>query len=213
MKGLILKDFYTVKSFGKQYGLVLAFMLIWAIFMKTISFIYIYSIMLGAMMILSMVSMDEAVSFNRFALTMPVNVRMLIKEKYLFFIITTGMGIVISIAINIIMILLPLRAFQTFDWREILPVLAVFVIGTSIALPVIFKIGAEKGRYAYIAAMLGMAAIIYGAVKLCDYYGISLDGLETVSGALYGIIFAAICIISLVISYLSSVRMIKDRQW
>lgn len=213
MKGFVLKDLYTIKSFGKQYGLVLAFMLIWAIFMKTIAFIYVYSIMMGAMMILSVISLDEAVSFNRFALTMPVNARMLIKEKYLLFIITTGMGAVISVATNLIMILLPFQAIQEFSWREMMPVLTVFVIGTAIALPVIFKMGAEKGRYAYIAAMLGMGAVIYVGVKMCHHYGISLDGMETMSGVLYGGAFAVICIISLVISYLASIRLIKNKQW
>lgn len=213
MKGLILKDLYTVKSFARYYGMVLAFMMIWAFFMKELSFIYIYSIMLGAMMILSVASQEEAVSFNRFALTMPVNTKMLVREKYFLFIITTGVGMIISFTINIIMILLPFQEFQMLIWRDVLPVLTVFVIGTSVELPVIFKLGVEKGRYVYIAVMLGMAAMIYAGVKICDYYDISLDVMETTSGALYGMIFVLICVISLVISYLISIRAIKNREW
>lgn len=213
MKGLILKDLYTIKSFGKQYGMVMAFMLIWSVFMKTASFIYVFPIMLGAMVILSVITLDEAVSFNRFALTMPVNVKTLIGEKYLLFIITISMGAAFSLLVNLIMLLFPFPVFEGFNWREIMPVLSLFVVGTSIAFPVIFRKGAEKGRYAYISAMLGMGAIIFIGVKLCIKYDISLDVLETMSGVLYGGIFAVICIGSLVLSYLVSVRLTKNRQW
>lgn len=213
MKGLILKDLYTVKSFGKQYGMVLVFMLIWSVFMRTASFIYVFAIMMGAMVILSVVSLDEAVSFNCFALTMPVNVRTLIKEKYLFFIITTGIGIGVSLIINLIMMLLSFQAFMTFGWRELLPVLTVFAVGTAIALPVIFSKGVEKGRYAYIAAMLGMGAVICIGGRWCTHNGISLDELETMPGILYGGIFALICIISLGISYFVSIAVTKNKQW
>ncbi len=213
MKGLILKDLYIIKSFGKQYGMVLAFMLIWSVFMKTSSFIYVFAIMMGAMVILSVITLEEAVSFNRFALTMPISVKTLIREKYLLFIITISIGVAVSLLSNLLMILLPFLTFEGFSLREILPVLTIFVVGTSITLPVIFQKGAEKGRYAYIASMLGMGAMIYIGVKICINFDISLDGMETMSGVLYGVIFAVICIVSLVISYLVSVRLTKNKEW
>ncbi len=213
MKGLILKDLYAIKSFSKQYGMVLAFMLIWSVFMKDSSFIYVFSIMMGAMVIFSVISLDEAVSFNGFALTMPVSIKTLIKEKYLLFIITISIGTVFSLFVNFIMILLPLQSFEGFHLREIMPVLSLFVVGISAAFPIILKKGVEKGRYVYIAAMLGIGAVIYIGAKICINYEISLDAMENMPGILYGGIFAVICIGSLAISYLVSVKLTKNKQW
>ena len=213
MKGLILKDLYLVKSFGKHYISLLLFMAVWGVVMKAVAFLCIYSILLGAMVILSVIALDDAVFFNRFALTMPISERTLIKSKYFLFVITIAVGAVIAGLISGISTVLPFKLNQNFDWNEIMPSVTVMVVGTAIAFPVILRKGAEKGRYVYMAAMLGMGGIIYAAVKLCLRYNISLDALETVPVVIYGILFAGICVISLVISYLVSVRMVQNKEW
>ena len=81
MKGLLMKDLYLVSNFKKQYGLLLLFIGGWSIFTQSFSFLAMYTILLGGMMTFSIMSMDEAVHFNRYALTMPVSVRTLVKEK------------------------------------------------------------------------------------------------------------------------------------
>ena len=65
MKGLLLKDLNMLKRYGKQYGIVFAIMSVWAIGMKSISFVSMYSILLGGMLVLSTMTLDEAVNFNR----------------------------------------------------------------------------------------------------------------------------------------------------
>ena len=96
---------------------------------------------------------------------------------------------------------------------EIMPSVTLFVIGTAIAFPVILRKGTEKGRYVYIASMLGMGGIIYVAAKICQKNNIPLDALEAIPGVLYAAVFAGICIISLVISYFVSVRAVKNKEW
>lgn len=221
MKGLILKDLYIIKSFGKQYGIAMACMTVWAVFMKQVSFIYTYAIVMGAMLILSTFSWEEAVSFNRLALTMPVSGRMLVREKYLLFLLTMGTELLLALGlnlllplINILMMLLNFQMFENFEWREVLLVLTVFVIGMAITLPVVCWKGAEKGRYAYMAAMLGTGALIYIiVVKSQDKLNFLFTLLETMPGMLYVGFFAAICFAVLGISYLVSVRLTKNKEW
>lgn len=213
MRGLILKDLYLIKGFGRQYAFVFVFMAIWGIAMKATSFLCIYATLMGAMIVLSITALDDAVSFNRFALTMPVSVRTLIKSKYLLFIITLGIGTAIALLISGIAALLSVEMNQEFSWQDLVPSVTVFVVGTSIALPVILYRGAEKGRYAYMAAMLGLGGLMYGVIKLCQKYKISLDFLETIPIVLFVGIFAGICIISLVISYFVTLRLVRKKEW
>ena len=83
MKGLLLKELYILK--GKQYLLILAFLLIWAISTKSFSFIIVYVALIGSQIAMSTMAADEAVSFSRYALTMPIDRKMLIKTKYMLF--------------------------------------------------------------------------------------------------------------------------------
>lgn len=212
MKGLILKDLYALKGMGKQYVIVILFMLLWAIGMKTPSFVYVFSIMMGAMVILSSLTLDEAISFNRFALTMPVNVNTLIKAKYVLFLITMGLGVGVSCILMFIMQLLPVQ-MEGFDYLEMVPVMTIFIVGTSIALPVIFQKGAEKGRYAYIASMLGMGAVFYGILKLCTACGISLEEMAAMNEEMFAVVSVGICIVSLLISYQVSVKLVRKKEW
>ena len=213
MRGLILKDLYLVKSFGKQYIFILGFMCIWGIAMKATAFLCIYTVLMGAMIILSITALDDAVSFNRFALTMPVSERTLIKSKYFLFIITVSIGVALALLISGMAALLPVEMNQEFNWQDIMPSVTIFVVGTSITFPVILYKGAEKGRYAYMATMFGLGGIVYVALKLCQKYHISLYALERVPNVLFVGVFAGICVISLVISYFVSLRLVQKKEW
>ncbi len=213
MRGLILKDLYLIKGFGRQYTFVLIFMAIWAIAIKATTFLCIYAILMGAMIILSVMTIDDSVSFNRFALTMPVCERTLVRSKYLLFILTVSVGAVTALLISGIVSFLPIEMNQEFGWHEIMPSVTLFIVATSIAFPVIWLKGAEKGRYVYMAAILGMGGVVYAAVKLCQQFEISLDALELVLDTLFVGVFAGICIISLVTSYFISVRLVRKKEW
>lgn len=212
MKGLLLKDLYTLKGMGRQYIIVVIFMMLWAVGMKTPSFVYVFSIMMGAMVLLSSLTLDETVSFNRFALTMPVNVSTLIKEKYVLFLITMGLGVGVSCILMFILQLLPIQ-MEGFDYLEMVPVMTVFIVGTAISLPIIFQKGAEKGRYAYIASMLGMGAVFYGILKLCTASGISFEEVVAVNEGMFAVLSLVICIVSLLISYQVSVKLVQKKEW
>lgn len=64
MKGLLLKDLYNVKGFARQYVIVILAMAV-----INISFVTIYMVILGGMMSITTMSMDESSGFNKFYLT------------------------------------------------------------------------------------------------------------------------------------------------
>ena len=213
MKGLLLKDLYTVYNYKKQYTLIVGFMLIWAIFMKNVAFISIYMLILGGMLVLSSMSTDEAVHFNRLALTMPISPATLVKSKYILLIITMGGGTILACIINAICLQFLNKWMSGFDWQGIVLTALVFIITYSITLPLIFKMGVEKARYVYIGVMLGLALLILGTASLLEKLGISLGEIEDVNGGYLIIGLLGISVLVLVISYLCSLKVVKKKEW
>ncbi|MCM1181512.1 MAG: ABC-2 transporter permease [Clostridium sp.] len=214
MKGLILKDLYSISNYKKQYALILVFMSIWSVFCKSLSFLATYVILLGGMMVFSVMSMDEAVHFNRYALTMPVSVKTLVKEKYVLTCICIGTGTLLALLVEAVAMNTPW--FEGMgEYVMINCISAFFLIAYTIALPVTFKYGVEKARYAYIVIMLVMAFAIFGSVYLTkdtpvilfDDFPPILDKLVFTGGLL---ILEAIVI---VISYRISLRAVRDKEW
>ncbi len=103
MKGLILKDLYLLKGLGKQFGLVFGFLFLWSIMMKSFSFMILYCVIMCGSIVMSTMSYDESVSFNRFALTMPVNIKMLVRAKYVLILLillaVSGIGALLNFSL------------------------------------------------------------------------------------------------------------------
>lgn len=214
MKGLIIKDLCSISNYKRQYALILAFMSVWSIFSKSFSFLAMYSILLGGMMVLSVMSMDEAVHFNRYALTMPISVKTLVKEKYVLVCICIGAGSLLALIVEAIAMSTPWYE-GTAEWIMINCLSSFFLIAYTITLPIIFKYGVEKARYAYMAVMLVMGAVIGISVYLTRNTTVMLfDGVPhlvdnlLLTGGLW-----IIDAIVLVISYQVSLKVVRNKEW
>lgn len=214
MKGLIIKDLCSISNYKRQYALILAFMSVWSIFSKSFSFLAMYSILLGGMMVLSVMSMDEAVHFNRYALTMPISVKTLVKEKYVLVCICIGAGSLLALIVEAIAMSTPWYE-GTAEWIMINCLSSFFLIAYTITLPIIFKYGVEKARYAYMAVMLVMGAVIGISVYLTRNTTVMLfDGVPhlvdnlLLTGGLW-----IIDAIVLVISYQVSLKAVRNKEW
>lgn len=213
MKGLLLKDLNTLKGYGKQYGIVFVIMTVWALAMETVSFVSMYSILLGGMLVLSTLTMDEAVNFNRWALTTPVGVRGLIGAKYVLLVCTVGVGTGFGFLLNV-----ALGAFLGgVQWEEVesLPIVAaLFFIAYSITLPISFKIGVEKSRYIYILILSGIGAAVFGLVKVLNRLGI-LEEIDGSEAAYFAVILGmlVVSVLVLVISYRICIRVVRNKEW
>ncbi|MBD5471813.1 MAG: ABC-2 transporter permease [Lachnospiraceae bacterium] len=214
MKGLLIKDLCSISNYKKQYALILAFICVWSILSKSFSFLAMYSILLGGMMVLSVMSMDEAVHFNRYALTMPISVKTLVKEKYVLVCICIGAGSLLALIVEVIAMSTPWYE-GTIEWVVINCISAFFLIAYTITLPIIFKYGVEKARYVYMAVMLVMGGAIGISVYLTRNTAVMLfDGIPhpmdnlLLTGGLW--ILDAIVI---VISCQVSLKVVRDKEW
>lgn len=210
MKGLLLKDLYALKGYAKQYGIMFLLMAGWAVFMKNMSFLVIYTIVMSGMMVLSTLSMDEAVHFDRWSIATPAGARGMVREKYLLLLLAVAAGTAVGFLLNLFVAVIGNTG--AFEWEGLSLTALLFVIAYAVMLPINFKLGVEKARYAYIATVLGATVILVGAFKLLDHQGISLEGMVENSPVMM-IAVAGICVPTLLVSYRISMKAVRNREW
>ena len=215
MKGLILKDLYTIYGYRKQYALILVFMLVWFGLMKDTGFISIYLLILGGMLVFSSMSTDESVHFNRLALTMPISPKMLVMSKYILLIISIGCGTIIAVLLSMVCQRIFSGWTTDMEWQGMLLTAVLFMAVYSISLPIIFKLGVEKARYIYVAIMLAIAMVILGAVSLLEMLGVNVEQymISDTNSIFLVLILLGVSASALVISYLCSLKVIKKKEW
>jgi len=214
MKGLLIKDFYLLYGYSKQYGIVLGFMALWSVFMKSFSFLAMYALLLGGMLVMSLMTIDENTHFGRYALTMPISRKTMIKEKYVAFIICMTTGCALAILIEAIAVGTPWYEGEV-EWVMVIVMAAFFTIAYSIYFPVVYKFGMEKARYTYILIMVLMGAVILGLVKLTGDEPVMI--LEEVPEVLVAVGLIGILLVidaaAIIISYHVSLKMVKNKEW
>lgn len=214
MKGLLMKDLYMVTNFKKQYGLIFLFMGGWCVFIRSFSFFAMYAILLGGMMTFSIMSMDEAVHFERYALTMPISVKTLIKEKYAMTCICVAIGTLLAVLIECIAMLTPWHEGAS-EWVSLAVMSTIFLLGYTISLPIIFKYGVEKARYIYMAVMGGMAVVVVGVVHFAKDTPVMLYEAtpSVLSSLLLAGILLAVDAVTVAVSYQVSIRVVRGKEW
>lgn len=211
MKGLLLKDLYTLKGFSRQYGLIFALMAGWAFYTKNLAFTVIYAMVLSGMLIISTLSMDEAVHFDRWTIVSPAGVRGMVLEKYVLLLMMIFAGIVVGFLCDLIMVKFMDGAYSS-EWESVLVSALVFVIGDAVMLPLYFKLGVEKARYIYIATVFAIVFLVVGAFVLLDKAGIAAEEFITNLPALPAI-GIGIGALVLAVSYQVSLKMVRTREW
>ncbi len=213
MKGLMLKELYLIKSFAKQYVLFLVLMAAWAIMVHNISFVATYIMVLGSSLILSTTSMDELVSFNRFAVTMPIDGKKIVKSKYTVLFLTVGLGEVLVWLFDRAVNLLADWKMEMIDGEGMIVMVALFLSANAISIPVMFKVGVTKSRYTYIVVMITIGFIILGGYKASEMAGIPIDDMLNSIESILNLITSAIAVLIVIVSYLISVKIVQKKEW
>lgn len=175
MKGLLIKDILNMKNYMKQLVLVLIFFIAYGIFLKNGTFVGTMITLMLSMQVITTMSYDEYVKWDKYALTMNINRKDIIISKYIFFTISIIIGIVVgittSIAINQI-------AKLDTGMNEIIVtsivVPCVFAILFSIIIPVVFKTGVEKGRIVMMLILFIPAILVGAIVKISEKANITM---------------------------------------
>lgn len=163
MKGLILKDLYQMVRYYKSY-LVLVVVFLFSSANTANLFFTFYPVMIAGMIPPSLLAYDERSKWDLYSATLPVTRKQLVSAKYL-------IGLLVQL-----MFLLVTAVFQTgimvargsfslsWLWSLVSMMAVLSALSSSITLPFMFKLGAEKGRMAYYV-MIGLTCGGIGAVS------------------------------------------------
>lgn len=205
MKGLLVKDFRLLLN-QKQFFLVCIFIgLFLAFILPDVSFITGYLTFIFSMFTVSTISYDEFDNGNAFLFTLPFKRTTYVKEKYVFGILASGFGILISSTILIV--------YQLFTAGELnaseimisqIAIIPTLFLLLSIMIPLQLKFGGEKSRIALIGFFGVIFVIGYLTSMLMNILGVDFNLLlHSLSFIDDTSLLIALIVISLFISLLS----------
>lgn len=170
MKGLLLKDWYQVRTSMKTMYLSVAFVLV--IWMFSTSNAYVFPVSYAAIFLgilpVNLLTYDQSVGWVEYGRTLPVSKKTLVAEKYLVGLLCTA----VSAALNGIF------CGILFWMGKPLPAMPIglllgagaasILLINGIMLPLYYRFGAEKARMLYMLMFAGMGAALGGGMVLMD---------------------------------------------
>ncbi len=208
MKGLLIKDFYMLLKYARIFlAMVVLFLGITAFGDESGSFMLAYPLLMASILSVSLLSYDEKFHWDSYCLTTPVSRGVIVTEKYLLTLILTGTVFILTALLQLRLALTDaMTAAEYFAMLDSLLIMA--VAAPAIMLPVIFKLGMEKGRLAY---YIVFGLVFLGVMTVPDM----LDGrkLAFTSSPLVSLLILAFCAVVYFISWRLSIRFYKSREF
>ena len=216
MKGLIIKDILNLRNYMKQLILVFIFFVAYGIFLKNGVFVGSMITLMLSMQVITTMSYDEYAKWDKYALTMNINRKDIVLSKYVFFIMSIIIGIVVGIIsssfINII-------SDSNVGIDEILVtsimVPCIFAILFCIIIPIVFKIGVEKARVVMMAIFFTPTILGFIIFKMAEKANIPMPDEATLDMIFkFGLIgLIVLTVVFIFISYKISLSIYNKKEF
>ncbi len=216
MKGLFVKDMCLNFRTGKTILMYLIICFIMGFSMES-EFIIGYATMLFGIMAVGTISYDELDNGMPFLMSLPVDRKSYVTEKFIYSFIMAAVGTLFGIVVYIICSLIK---GQNVDIIRSLPyVLAIVAVMTLIISGMIvieLKFGAEKSRVAMVVIYGVIAVIMLAFAKIpggSDLLGKLIDLMESVSPAVVAAVMLLIVVLLDLVLYLLGVKIMKNKEF
>lgn len=212
MSGLLVKEYYTLRRYLKQY--VILFVFFGAISFYLDSAIYFQAMVTMSICMLAFTGMsyDAAAGWDKFALTMPVSRKDVVRAKYvscvIYGVIAVVLGTLFSVVID--------KIHPMQDSEPILTVImamtliCMILVIYSILLPLMYKMGVEKARILMVAVIMVPIFSILGAAEYLPETLLSFIGQHVNLVAAVGVV---LCILMYAASYYISVGIFSKKEF
>lgn len=217
MKGLMLKEFYTMKRYRNTCLLYLLLFGGMAIFTGSIGMYSVMAVLLMTSIPLSSFNIDEACKWDKMAIASPISRRQIVASKYLLMLVCALCSIISAVVV--VGIGAAVRPDQMDFLEGLISVSAgIDVMGTMmmILLPILFKVGAEKGRMMMALIFGGSFVVIMMGVAIMEMTGIVGYASESTKSAVIFssvVVVPAIALIGAFISYRVSCAIYQKREF
>lgn len=209
MKGLILKDLLMAKKYCRSYVIIVILFLAISFADRMNFFFVAYPCILCGLIPVTLLAYDERSHWLQYSCTLPYSRKQLVSAKYIVGIsVQTAVLILSSAAMAVKM-----KTEGSFEISKFLfNVSLVFIISSltaSVNLPLMFKLGVEKGRVWYYI-MLGfvcvLGVLLSGFLNSENYSGIK------VTSSVFPAVFLLTALLIYYISWRLAVRFFEKRE-
>ena len=205
MKGLLLKDWYLITRYCRAVFLIDLIFIVGALFLPGYAIFLAYPSLLAAVVPLTLYSCDEREKWHVYSGVLPVSRAQLVSAKYIVGLLCEAAVLLLTVALHTAArFVLPGGAAN-----DLIPVLiasALSLVTPALTLPLMFRLGAEKGRIGYIIVVAGVCAV---SVTLLNRDVTSLAQNITLSPA----VLCAVALALYAASWLLSVALYKKREF
>lgn len=203
MKGLLIKDFYGLKSFGVTMIILVALYAGIMLLTGDASMFSMVLILLCAMLPITSISLDDQAKWPAYAQCLPVSRAQTVLSKYLLVLLMTVGAILLSIAATFFS-----ASRGPVDWPATLQSYAMSFGATllvnALSMPAVFKLGAEKARLV-IMLVFGIFALLFA------FYQTTSDTLVHITRYLQYLLPVA-GVVLFVGSYAISVKIVRVKE-
>ncbi len=195
MKGLLLKDVYTVM---RQMKFFLLMVLIFACMpgYSMLTFALVYSSMLP----MTALAYDERSGWDKLAAMMPYSAGDIVLSKYLLGYIMIAGATVFSVIIQFALSLLGMAKPMDEAFVQIITAICVALLFEAIVLPLMVKLGVEKGRIVFLGVAAAVGIFVMYSYKSIDMFKTPSDINANALGAAALLAAAAMNAISIMLS-------------
>lgn len=210
MKSLILKDLYMLQKAFKMIMVLVGFYIVIFLLTGASDALPMVMAILAVTFPISTFTYDEANKWDRYALSGPLRRQDIVCAKYLLCLLLMGLALLIA--------LLGLTVISFFTASRSLPEILLIVglsilfglLGQAIILPIIYKLGAERGR------MLLIAVLMIPILSIILYSRFAPPGLQHIVENYLGylpIVLSFLAVAGYVISYKISLRIYMGKDF
>lgn len=215
MKGILLKDLYTLGSYRNTFLMMLGLAALLAIVLPgsatMVSSFFIAYLIQPA---IGLFTFDESAKWNTYAATLPLQRGKVVLARYIAALLPAAVFIPLSFLVSVIPGYLK---GNDAAWSAALgsnvAVICMFLLAIAICLPIAYRFGAEKARYGMLIVYLG----VFGAMMLAiTLLGSRLAGLEQLTaGTIAGIAAGALAFLIglLVASVIISSKIYEKKEY
>ena len=202
MRALLQKDWIVLKKYFKMYLLMVALFVCAGAVNAKDEFFVTFPLVLSTAITMSLISYDERFHWDSYCAAMPVSRKLFVTEKYVIDLIMAGI-----IFIPCVIGLASRHSLTSGEFCTVLLImLGAALLMPALMLPVIFKLGVEKGRLTYYI-MIGLG------IGICYLSSEALSYSVTMSIGIVGVLIAAVVFAALFwYSWKLSVRFFADRE-
>ena len=205
MKGLLLKDLLMAKKYCRSYVI---FVVVFLLFANSGNFFFLaYPCILCGAIPVTLLAYDERSRWLQYSCTLPYSRKQIVSAKYI-------LGVSIQIAVLIIsaaVMAFKMNREGNFSLPRLLfSISVIFLVSaltSSVNLPLMFKLGVEKGRVWYYI-MIGSACAL--GVLVSGYF--TSGSSRPVPDAAFPVVFFLLGILMYFISWLLAVKFFMKRE-